>query len=183
MTRISCKYCNNTFNRLSALNYHQKNTKYCLIKQKEIMAISTLSILNEDDHYSDSPDKSSNDIHESESYCKFCNLILLEEDLNSHIDTCSKLEEIINFEQQIIQVNNKLENIINIIQERLPKQEKNQKNQKKNNSSQFAIKTLIILSSLANIAYLASLSFFHTPNVFSPCNDIYKNISSSALSL
>ena len=163
MTKILCKFCNNTFKRLSALNHHQKNTKYCLAKQKDL----DLS------HKSDTSDKSK---------CKFCNLILSEEDdLNSHIDTCSKLEEIINFEQQIIQVNNKLDNIIDIIQERLPKQEKNQKKQKK--YSQFAIKTLIILSSLANIAYLASLSFFHTPNVFSPCNDIYKNISSSAFSV
>ena len=31
-----CKYCNSNFKKVSSLNYHQKNVRYCLIKQGKI---------------------------------------------------------------------------------------------------------------------------------------------------
>ena len=36
MSLIMCDYCNNKFNSISALNYHQKKTKYCLLIQGKI---------------------------------------------------------------------------------------------------------------------------------------------------
>ena len=33
---MNCDFCNTKFNSKSSLNFHVKNAKYCLVKQKQI---------------------------------------------------------------------------------------------------------------------------------------------------
>jgi hypothetical protein len=70
MNNITCKHCNNSFNKTSALNYHQKNARYCLIKQGKIEE------KKEDDNII---------IHK----CNFCEKILsTKHTYNSHLLIC-----------------------------------------------------------------------------------------------
>ena len=64
---ISCEFCNKLFKRTSALNVHQKNTKYCLAKQGILTKEIVVDIFQ----------------------CKYCDKQLSsKQSLNSHLQTC-----------------------------------------------------------------------------------------------
>ena len=69
---IICKYCNNTFSKLSVLNTHQKNTKYCLVKQGQIENQINIEIFD----------------------CKYCNKVFSRSGLlNNHVLECEQREK------------------------------------------------------------------------------------------
>ena len=69
---ISCEFCNKLFKRTSALNVHQKNTKYCLAKQGILTKEIVVDIFQ----------------------CKYCDKQLSsKQSLNSHLQTCMSKHE------------------------------------------------------------------------------------------
>ena len=86
---ISCTFCDKVFKRISALNVHQKNTKYCLTKQGMLTKEINIEIFQ----------------------CKYCDKQLSsKQSLNTHIQTCmsryeslykEKEDEISNLKLQI----------------------------------------------------------------------------------
>ena len=70
MNNITCEYCNSSLKKVSSLNYHQKNARYCLIKQGKI---------------EEKKDDDNIIIHK----CNFCDKILsTKHTFNSHLLIC-----------------------------------------------------------------------------------------------
>ena len=85
MTLIICDFCKNEFNSVSALNYHQKKTKYCLIIQGK------------------------NKKEKKEDFkCELCNKILAsKQSLENHRDVCNiKKEKILENLTNLLQEKN-----------------------------------------------------------------------------
>ena len=89
---LLCEFCKKTFKNVSALNVHQKNTKYCLIIQGKIQPVNTVVIFD----------------------CKYCEKVLTSKQmLNVHQSICEvkikqdndkKESEIIKLRQENIQL-------------------------------------------------------------------------------
>lgn len=97
---IICEFCNSSFMCVSALNYHKKNTKYCLLKQGKIF--------EKDNKFN----------------CEFCNKILgSKQTLNYHLLSCND-KIIIEKDKEIFllkQENNKIKEELKIINEKYNK--------------------------------------------------------------
>ena len=97
MNNITCEYCNSSLKKVSSLNYHQKNARYCLIKQGKI---------------EEKKDDDNIIIHK----CNFCDKILsTKHTFNSHLLICKvknkQNEESLQIlsKEQIKELQNKIE--------------------------------------------------------------------------